>query len=178
LVQSGFQGKNMALSSAQLALLASDIAADPALASVPKTPDGAFEVANAYNLDDIPDYWVWKTALSKAEATGQVSSDGTTFSWTLYISREPGERDGFREMFASGDGILDASLPANRQGMVDVFSGPAGAPQRAHLAAIARRLATRAEALFAMGVGTTGAPSTMVFEGTLQFQDVLKAWAI
>jgi hypothetical protein len=70
------------MTDAQLQALKADITADPALAAVPKTSDGAFDVAAAYNLVAAPDFWVWRTAVSQDEYVNGVGPDGTTFSWT------------------------------------------------------------------------------------------------
>ncbi len=165
------------LTTAQLTILKADILADPGLASQPQNSDGAFAIAAAYNLLAVPDYWVWRTSIPQSEIVGVMSIDGTVWSWSAYISRSQGERDGWREMFAD-TGAINPSLANVRQGLADIFSGPSGVAQRAHLVAIGRRLATRAEKLFATGTGTTATPATMSVEGTLSYQDVLAARAL
>ena len=164
----------LGLTLAQSQTLKADILADPILAGQPQTSDGAFAIAAAYNLLAIPDFWVWRTAVPQHEIVGATSPDGTTWSWTAYIARSQGERDGWREMFADTGGI-NASRPNIRQGLADIFSGPSGAAQRTHLLAIGRRAATRAEKLFATGLGTSASPATMTVEGELTYQDVLTA---
>ena len=154
--------------------LKADILVDPVLVAHPQTPDGAFAIAAAYNLVAIPDFWVWRSAVPQFEIVGAASPDGTVWSWTSYISRSQGERDGWCEMFADTGGI-NASRPNVRQGLADIFSGPSGAGQRAHLLAIGRRLSPRAEKLFATGLGTAASPATMTVEGSLTYQDVLTA---
>lgn len=166
------------LTLSQLAALRADILADPAFASIPNTPDGAFEIAGAYNANAAPEFWVWRTRVTKDEYVNAEGPDGTTFSWTGsgFIGRSVGERDAWRELF-SISGIVNPSQPNVRQAFVDIFSGstsPAPA-NRTHLAAVSRRKATRAEKLFATGVGTTASPGTLTFEGTLTYTDVLLA---
>lgn len=165
------------LTTQQLAALKADIAADPTLAALPQTPDNAFAVAAAYNLNAAPDYWVWRTSVPQLEIVSTTTEDGTVWSWPAFIARSQGERDCWREMFAD-TGYVNASLANVRQGFGDIFSGTANnaAAQRTHLLAIGRRRATRAEKLFSIGTGSTASPATMAFEGQLTFNDVLNAW--
>ena len=132
------------LTAAQSAVLKADILIDPAFLAVPQGTDGAYEIAAAYNLLALPDFWVWRTVVSKSELVQSVSVDGTTFNWTGagFITRSQGERDAWRELF--GDrGICNASLANVLQAFTDIFSGstvPAPA-NRIHLATVARRKA-------------------------------------
>ncbi len=61
-------------------------------------------IAEFFNLTASPDYWIWRTSVTKAEYVQSVSVDGTTFNWTGagFISRSQGERDAWREMFGDG----------------------------------------------------------------------------
>lgn len=166
------------LTSAQLATLKADILADPAFNSVPQGSDEAFTIAAAYNLPAVPDFWVFRTAVSKAEYVQTTSVDGTTFNWTGtgFITRSPGEQAAWRELF-NDSGLCNPSLASVRQAFQDIFSGAvAPAPaNRTHLATISRRKATRAEKLYATGTGSTASPATMVFEGALSYLDVQNA---
>ena len=172
----------MALTPQQQATLKADIIANGDLNSQPNNSDGAFEIARLYNLLASPDYWVWRTSVSKAELVQTTSVDGTTFSWvgTGFITRSQGERDAWRELF-NDQGLCNPSLASVRTSFTDIFSGAtAPAPaNRTHLAAIGRRKCTRVEKLFAVdtpgsgaGRGTTADPDTMGFEGPLSYQDV------
>lgn len=164
----------MPLTNAQLSTLKADILADPALNAFPQTADGAFAIAALYSLNASPDFWVWRTSIPQFEIVSFLSPDATSWSWTTYIGRSQGERDGWREMFAD-TGTINFSLPNVRQGLQDIFSGTAGAAQRTHLLAIGRRKARDVEKLFATGPGTTAAPATMSFEGTLTYLEVQNA---
>lgn len=156
--------------------LAADIAADPGLATLPHNSDGAWAVAQAYNLPAVPDFWVWRTMLAPKEIYETTTSDGTTWSWTLYINRSPAEQNAWRELTAT-TGYINAALANTRQGIADIFSGAQGTPQRTHLITLARRRASRTEKLFATGQGTTASPATMTFEGPLSPSLVEQAWA-
>jgi hypothetical protein len=163
------------LTSAQLATLKSTIAADPTLAALPNNADGNTAIATAFNLVAAPDFWVWRSSVTKDELVGSTSVDGTTFSWTGtgYITRTQGERDAFNAIFNSS-GAVNPANPSVRQAFSDIFSGnTAPAPaNRTHLSTVSRRKASRAEKLFATGTGTTAAPAVMSFEGAITFQDV------
>lgn len=161
----------MPLSLTQLQTLKADILADPILAAKPNNDDGNATIADAYNQPAVLDFWVWRTRVTQSEIVGSPSPDGTSWSWTVYINRSQGERDGWREMFADA-GAINFGLTNVRQGLTDVFSGAGGAAQRTHLLAIGRRKATRAEKLFATGAGSMATPATLAFEGSLTFRDV------
>ena len=165
------------LNPSQLAALKADILADPILNAQPNNSDGAFAIKEMYNATAVPDFWAWKTRLSKSEIVEQTSQDGTVFNWTGvgFIGRSQGERDAWRELFEGG--TCSPSLINTRQAFADIFSGatPPAPANRAHLLAVARRKVTRVEKLFATGAGTTVSPSTMVFEGNLDYPTVQKA---
>lgn len=168
----------MPLTSSQLATLKADIEADATLNAKPKTADASYEIAAVYNAAAAPDFWVWRTSVTKEELTNSVSVDGTTFNWTGagFIARSQGERDAWRELFSRG-GAVDPSKANVRQAFADIFSGTtAPAPaNRTHLQTVARRKATRAEKLFATGTGSTASPATMSFEGRITPDDVQAA---
>lgn len=168
----------MALTLTQRTALKNDINADPALSAHPNNADGHQAVADAYNLAASPDFWVWRTQVSKHEFVGSTSTDGTNFSWggAGFITRSQGERDAWRELF-NGDGFCNPSQANVRTAFLDIFSGgTAPAPaNRTHLATVARRKATRAEKLFATGTGSTASPALMGIEGNLSGPDIDQA---
>lgn len=158
----------------QLASLKTDILADPVLAAKAGSPDGRYAIAAAYNVNASPDYWVWKTYLTKNDVVSSTSADNTTFNWTGngFITRTVGELMAWENLFNSS-GSINPSLANVRQALGDVFSGAGNAAaNRTHLLTVARRKATRGEKLFASGSGSTGSPSTMGQEGTVTFNDV------
>lgn len=149
------------------------IKADAQLNALPNDTDGCQTIANAFNLVNSPDWWVWKTSLTLAEATQDTSVDGTTFSWTQFISRTVQEQNGWLAMWGA-QGRVNPSLPNVRQGFLDIFSGNQAAPiaQRTHLAAVGRRKARRAEKLYTTGAGTATNPALLDYEGFIDWQDV------
>lgn len=157
----------------QYATLKASILADPSLADAVEAADDQ-EIADAYNAPASPDFWVWKTKLTRPDIESAASQDGTTWSYTAFIGRSQGERDCWREMMAEGS--INPSLPNVRQGVADIFSGTAGAAQRTHLLAVSRRKASLFEKLLASGGdGSTSSPATMSVEGPLTYADVSKA---
>ena len=157
-----------ALTPSQLVTLKNAILADPALNSQPNTSDGAFAIAAAMNLNAVPDFFVWRTNVPTSDCK-------KAMVWTEFIGRSQGERDAW--MFMLSNGIINAADSNVRQGILDIFSGPSGATTRANLTAIANRVSTRAEKLFATGTGSSGSPATMTAEGALTFAEVQAARA-
>lgn len=178
----------MLLTTAQLMTLKTDILADPVLSLLPNNDDGNQAIADAYNLNASPDYWVWRTLLTKNELTQATSVDETTFNWTGtgFIGRSQGERDAWRELFSVA-GSVNPSLANVRNAFVDIFSGPTPpAPaNRTHLSTSGRRKCRRIEKLFSIltvggpvqtGLrGNTTNPDTLVLEGTITRANVLDA---
>lgn len=154
----------MNLTVSQLVTLKANVLADGVLSLIPRTADGYVQIAAAYNLVASPDFWVWRTSVSRDELLGSTSVDGTVFAWTGtgFITRAQGERDAFTAIFNSS-GFVNASLVNVRQAFADIFSGStAPAPaNRLHLLAVARRKATRGEKLYATGTGSTASPGLM-----------------
>lgn len=172
------------MTDAQLQALRAALLADtdPAVVAAVQARNDT-EVARLYNEAAVPSYWCWRTSVRKNEYTQQTSADGTTFSWVGagFITRSVGERDAWRELFnggGNGDGTTNPSLANVRQAFSDIFSGAtAPAPaNRAHLLAMSRRLATRAEQVFATGAGTSAAPSQFgSFQGSVTIDDIGRA---
>lgn len=156
----------MALSSAQLAALKADI--QSSFAGATNDDDSNFLIAAAYNALASPAFRVWRTKISRSEVM-------RNFVWTEFIGRSQGERDAFQFML-SQESISGADVNI-RQGFADIFSGAAGTTSRAQLTAMAKRDASRAEKMFAVGTGTDASPATMTFEGLVTYQDISAARA-
>ena len=152
----------MALTQAQKNALAADIVVNRASIAEGDTAGAA----DFYNAVASPDYWVWKDRLTEHDIVEQTSPDGTVWSWTAYIARSQGERDAWVRMF-NGTFSINPSIPQVRNGIADIFSGPSGAAQRAHLLGMGRRKATRIEKLFSTGNGASATPSNMGYVGPI-----------
>lgn len=125
------------------------------------------------NATAAPDFWVWRTSLSEADATQATSVDGTTFTWVGngFITRSVGEQTAWARLFSIG---VNPSLASVRAAFNDILSGTGNAAaNRAHLLAVSRRKATRAEKVWATGTGSTASPATLVVEGLLTYQDLV-----
>jgi hypothetical protein len=175
-------------SPAQLATLKTDITNDVSQVFVdfkadPGNISKAQAVADAYNASASPDFWVWRSSVTKHELVNSesVDADGVSprsFIWAGngFISRTQGEIEAWREIFNSTL-TVNPSLANVRAAFQDIFSGTGNAASnRIHLANIARRKATRVETLFATGTGTAASPGTMGAEGRLIFNSVQAAW--
>lgn len=146
----------------QIVLIKNYIAATPALAAQTLDGNGLNAVADALNAAFAPAFWVYKTSLSRHNILTETSVDTTTFAWAgaAYITRAQGERDAFREMFNSSDTVNPSAVPI-QAAFLDIFSGPGGVGNRAHIAAMSRRPASVLEKLLAIGTGTSVAPATL-----------------
>ena len=165
----------MSLTNEQLPTLktAIDAETDPAFVSL-RDIGATQEMANWFNVTSFPDYYVWKTLLTETDIVSLVSTDATTWSWVDYIATSVAEKMAWERIF-NGTYSINPSLPQVRDGIAQIFSGPQGANQRAHLLAMGKRLATKAEQLYATGSGTSESPSTMDFEGNLTNTDIARA---
>lgn len=166
----------MSLTESQLETLKSDIDANPGeFGSIPMGPDGHQQIADVYNVVVAPDFWVFKTSLTRKEVVDAMdwATDYATFKDDLpaiefLLSRGGGEP-------------YDPTEPGAREALSAVFAGANST--RGGLLVAVTRLATRGEKLFA--VTTTGpgggdgslqaASAALVVQGNLSGQDVEKA---
>jgi hypothetical protein len=158
----------MALTTAQLATLKADILATPALNAKPNNSDGNLEIADAYNLPASPAFTVWRALVSIAD-TGQ------KFNGTELAGLTTGNQSRLQTIAQYLAGGYNAGLVDVRQMFNDIWSGAGGTNTRANLLVLWKRLATRAEKLFATGTGSDVAPAVLSFEGQLSYQDVTNA---
>lgn len=144
---------------------------DPAVVAARVAMDD-LEIARLYNLPST--FYAWRTDVTRAEIYHSTSDDGTTWNWTTYKGQSVTEQNAWVQIFM-GD-VANFSLDNLRAGVDSIFSG-AGAPatQRAHIAAIAKRLATTAERVFATGTGSKAVPGKLGWQGELTPQDASDA---
>lgn len=160
----------MALTAPQLAALKAAILADGTLSVLPQNSDADFTIANAFNLNASPAFTVWKTNVPAGTVGDNLNGTEVAGLTTANISR-------LQLIFQFSEFGVNPSLIDRRQFFDDVFSGAGGTNTRAKLLILWKRLATRAEKLFATGTGTDPSPATLVFEGVLSYQDVTTARA-
>jgi len=186
----------MALTPAQLPTLKTDLSTNTneingvQIKDLPHTADNALAVAAWYNTINSPDYWVWKTNVSRLEIYDNVSSNGTSWDWTVYKNQSATEQNAWVQMFM-GD-IANFGLVNKRAGIGKIFTGSAQASaQRDHVLASGRRKANRVEKLFAVAVvdppansgnnsadarGASTNPDVIVLQGNISSNDVDNAW--
>ena len=158
----------MALTSAQLVTMKADILANSDLNSQPNTSDGNFEIARLYNLQASPAFTVWKTNVP-------IGTVGRAINSAELATRTTGDLTALQTMAMYLAAGVDASRPDTRAFYDNIFSAAGGANTRAALAVLWKRLASRAEKLYATGTGSDAVPATMTFEGTISPQDVVNA---
>jgi hypothetical protein len=125
-------------------------------------------IANAYNLDASPTFWVYKTSVPPAEYKGP-----NGLVWTEVDALAVGKARIFEWLTGGLTLAFNAADTGQRQGLMDAFG--AGTTTRTNLITLARRPARRIEQLFATGTGSTGSPGIMTFEGRLTYLDVARA---
>ena len=104
----------MSLTPAQAAVLKADILLDPVLGPLPNTADNAFTIAAAYNLSAIPDFFVWKVAVS----VNELMSNG--FDWTRVDNLTVSKARIWEWMTQLG--VINPSLANVRAGVNTCFS--------------------------------------------------------
>ena len=130
----------------------------------------AGRVAEWYNQVGANAPIVWKTSLQLEEIT----SNG--FDWVRVDNLSVGKARIWEWMFGSENKSINPSKPNIRAGIAEVWKGTAAdLAVQATVLNHCKRPATRIEALYAAGSGTTGAPATMVFTEQLSEPDVMRA---
>lgn len=162
----------MNLTTAQKATFRTDIQAQAQAGQPLQTAvsTGDFDsVAAFYNAAAAPAFWVWRTAVARADVYNATSDLPSNWSWATYKAQAVTEQNAWTQMFM-GD-IADFSQDNLRAGVASIFSGSAPAlAQQSHILAIGRRVATRLEKLLAAGAGTTASPAKLGSEGTVTAQ--------
>ena len=130
----------------------------------------AGRVAEWYNQVGANAPIVWKTSLQLEEIT----SNG--FDWVRVDNLSVGKARIWEWMFGSENKSINPSKPNIRAGIAEVWKGTAAdLAVQATVLNHCKRPATRIEALYAAGSGTTGAPATLVFTEQLSEPDVMRA---
>ena len=171
------------LTAAQQTAVKADILANGDLNAIPNTLDGAFAIAALYNLDAVPDYFVWRTTVPIAEVQNAIELDDVAD-----ITAADSDRV-IKLLDIRSSGII-AERDTDRLAFEDVFSSATGDNSQDALAAIWYRKATRIEKVLALGanpgtepaigagdrdVSATAGPDTLGFEGPISFTEVFNA---
>lgn len=127
-------------------------------------------VAEWYNEVGVNAPIVWKTSLQLEEIT----SNG--FDWVRVDNLSVGKARIWEWMFGSEDKSINPSKPNIRAGIAEVWKGTAAdLAVQATVLNHCKRPATRIEALYLSGSGTTESPATMLFTERLSEVDVMRA---
>lgn len=151
----------------QAAILAADINADPAFASLPNTSENAFVIATAYNQLAVPAFIVWRTSVSQDE----IMQNG--FDWVQVDNLSVGKSRIWEWMFDNETRTINPSKVNVRAGIAEAWKGTAAmlAVQAAILERC-KRNATRIEKLLSTGTGSSASPATMGFDGDISYSDI------
>ena len=113
---------------------------------------------------------VWRTSITKDE----IYANG--FNWVAIDDVAEPKWRVWIEMFDNAQGATKPDKANVRAGIAEVWKGNATKlAVQTYVLDKCKRAATRAEALFASGTGTSGSPSVMGFEGTISAQRVSDA---
>ena len=157
----------MALSPAQLVILKAAIDADPALVVLPRNDDTAFFIAAEFNKPAVPDYFVWKTNVTRSE----IQQNG--FAWVEVDNLTVGKARIWEWLFDDAATTINPSKANVRAGIGECWKGTAAklAVQAAVLAHC-KRSASVLESLFVTGTGTTASPALLGVEGDVSWYDL------
>lgn len=155
----------MALKPAQKTKLLTAIAADPVLAAIPNTNDGAFEIAQALNMDNNPAFIVWRSNYNAFQIREAITSAATQLDNLTASKRQ--------SLLWWAEGTYDMGKVATRAAVTDFTNGFANL-QNALLDG-GKRTALRIEAILATGTGTNVDPGKLGWEGQISYQDVFEA---
>lgn len=162
----------MALTSSQKTTLKAYINSVPEWAALPNNSDTADLIAKELSKTAVPDFIVWRTSVPMEE----MMSDG--FDFTQVDNLTSGQARIWEWLFDNSSKALNASEPGKRAGISECWKGTAAKVAVATFClGKCKRQANVIEKLLASGTGTTVAPATMSFEGTISYSDVEQARA-
>lgn len=115
----------------------------------------------------------WRTSVPQADCMNAAG-----FDWTQADNLTAGQARIWEWLFANDLHSIDASKAQIRAGVSECWKGTAAkvAVATAVLGAC-KRAATRGEALYATGTGTSADPALLVVEGTITNDDIVRALA-
>lgn len=156
------------LTTTQLAVLRTAIGAelDPVFVTY-RTQGATGQMAEWFNQSSA--VIVWRTQVPKDEIT----SNG--FKWDRLAAMTVGQARIWDGLFDNASRSMNPSKLNVRDGIEKAWSGATENEQRAAIYSHCKRLATRAEKVFASGLGTDVAPSELGFEGRITDYDIVRA---
>ena len=159
------------LTPAQLTTLKAAILAETNAELVEYRQQGAVgAMADWYNQPTAPGFIVWRTSVAQDE----IMQNG--FDWTRVDNLSVGKARVWEWMFDNGNKSFNPSKPNVRAGVDQVWVGTAAdLAVRAAVYVHCKRPATRGEALYATGTGTTATPGLLVLEANITIDDIVQA---
>lgn len=154
-----------ALTPAQRVTLKAYVLAEGDLAAIYNNGD-LTGLAAALNAPASPAYTVWKSSVTIRE-TGQAFNGS---EWAGMTTANHTRLQTVAQYLAQG---YNPSAADVRAMFNDIWSGAGGATTRANLLVLWKRVSTRLESVFASGAGTDGSPSTLVVDGSIQWQELV-----
>jgi len=148
------------LTPAQCATLKTNITNDATLTTA-RTNRQDQVIADAYNANATPTYYVWKSQVNRDDVMFSIGEGGTKFDTAGigYVTRTVQELMLFESVYNKVTGYMNPMNEQQRDSFINSMSGAtAPAPaNRTHVQNVIRRLASRGERLF---VDTTTQPCT------------------
>jgi hypothetical protein len=160
----------MPLTTAQLATLKTAINADGTLSALPLTSASSLIIRDAFNAPASPAFTVWRTNVG-------ITETGASFNGSEWAGMTSANHTRLQTVAQYADAGYNAAKADIRAMFNDIWSGAGGTLTRAALLVLWKRLATRAEKLYATGPGTgsDASPATLVFEGAITADEVQAA---
>lgn len=150
------------LTPSQLALLNTDIQADPMFAGW-----FAEEISREYNKSASPSWTVWRTSVTWDE----IMLNG--MDWARVDNLSVGKARIWDWMFQNAAKSCNPSKANIRAGIDATWVGTAAdLAVRASVYTHCKRAANRIEKLLSTGTGSDASPATMGYEGTINYRDV------
>jgi len=155
----------------QIAILAAAIQNETDAEFVEARTSGATGLMQEwFNQTKTPEFIVWKTSVTQDE----IMQNG--FDWTRVDNLTVGKARIWEWLFDNQSNTFNPSKANVRAGIEAVWVGTAAdLAVRAAVYVHCKRPATRGEALFITGVGTTASPGSLVFEGQITQYDIIEA---
>lgn len=143
-------------------------------AAILSETDPAFvALRNAGDEQGMADWWntfttfvVWRTSVPLSEVVAEVDGVELVGLTTTKLAA-------YQSLLLAG--AVNPSKTRIRAGFDQVFSGAGGNITRPLLLALWKRFARRIGRLYATGTGTDASPGTLVFEGTVNAQNISDA---
>ena len=130
-------------------------------------------IAAWYNLDAVPDYWIFRKTVSAKELSDAINlqniADITTADSDRVVK--------FFQIRSFDGGSFNGESMSDRTAWDDVFSAAAGDESQQAIALLWKRISNNFETVFALstGVGSNADPDTTVIQGSTSASEVTSA---